>query len=81
MLNLISLATGCVSQQVYLIYWDVLVFFIIFPEKIWILLFHLEISALPRVALSPTSPQLWNIREIIYNPLKIDSGFCIMFSL
>lgn len=43
MLNWVFLATGYISQMVYLIYWDVLVFFIIFPEKIWISLFNLEI--------------------------------------
>lgn len=33
MLNWLFLTTGYISQMVYLICWDVLVFFIIFPEK------------------------------------------------
>lgn len=47
MLNWLSLATGCVSQLIYLIYWDVLDFFIIFPEKFgsyWFLKFQLYIE-------------------------------------
>lgn len=53
--------------------------FYYFPRKSWILLFHLEISALQRMAISPTSLQLANIREIICKPLKFATGFHITF--
>lgn len=81
MLNWLSLATRvCITADLFnLLGCPWLSYY--FPRKIWILLVHLEISALHRVAISPTSLQLANIREIICKPLKIAIGFCITFSL